>query len=700
MSVYSYPESTADLDIYTVDLTAQASAGKLDPVIGREREIRRAMRILARRTKNNPVLIGQPGVGKTAVVEGIATRIASRDVPESLLDKRILSLDLGQLLAGTRYRGDFEERLRNLIHTIEASKGEAVLFIDELHMLVGAGNSEGGADAANLLKPALSRGTIHCIGATTIDEYEAHITKDKALERRFQPVLIAEPSVVDTISILRGVRERYEVHHGILIQDAALVAAAELSHRYIANRYLPDKALDLVDEAASRLKLEIESVPVEIDDIERSLWRLRMEQQSLHNENSPAGATRRTQLAREIAAQEQRADRIRALWREQKALVGTIKQLIEVEDALRAEAEDAFRAGNLERATEINYGGIPELSGRIQALEAELHESQVGGCLLREAVTATDIGEIASEWTGIPVERLLTNESFDLCPADLQTTLADTVYGQPNAIRQICQLLAASKYGRRADRPGFVRMFLAGPSGVGKTHCANGLSRRLLDGLGSAAWIDVRTVGDFNSLGQQIYERARSRVCSVCIFEHVDQLSEFTRTQLSLLLEDPYAVRATSEFEHAGDIVFAVVVHTAPDTDPVRWVCNAFGAQDDEVISFCALPEAAVERLVEAELRVVQQRCAEYGTVVDIRDGVVSLLCERVLVASADADTIKHVIHREILRPVTDLISDVEQRADSRISNIDKSDRLARVTVLVYDGELAVRDGLPGDHVE
>ena len=399
------------LERYCQDLTELARQGKLDPVIGRDEEIRRTMQVLSRRTKNNPVLIGEPGVGKTAIVEGIAQRIMAGDVPESLKSKRVLALDLGALVAGAKYRGEFEDRLKAVLKEITAAEGQIILFIDELHTLVGAGAAEGAQDAANMLKPALARGELRCIGATTLDEYRKHVEKDKALERRFQPVLVGEPTVEDTIAILRGLKEKYEVHHGIRIQDAALVAAARLSHRYIADRFLPDKAIDLVDEAASRLKMEIESVPAEIDDLQRQITRLQIELQAMKMERGKAAKARIKELRPQIADLEERAKAMRARWQEQRELVLKVKELKQQEEGLKTEVEQAQREGDLQRAAELTYGELPELKKAAAAAQERLHRSQEQGLYLREEVTDEDIAAIVARWTGIPVAKMLEAES-------------------------------------------------------------------------------------------------------------------------------------------------------------------------------------------------------------------------------------------------------------------------------------------------
>ncbi len=464
---------------YTRDLTDLARSGKLDPVIGRDEEIRRAMQVLSRRTKNNPVLIGDPGVGKTAIVEGIALRIAEGDIPESLKDKKILSLDLGALIAGTKFRGEFEDRLKAVLKEIEAAAGGVILFIDELHTLVGAGGAEGAVDAANMLKPALARGDLRCIGATTLDEYRKYIEKDKALERRFQPVYVGEPSLEDTVAILRGLKERYEVHHGIRIRDAALVAAARLSHRYISGRQLPDKAIDLVDEAASRLKMQIDSRPDPIDQIERRLTSLAIEEQALGKEKDEASAKRLAAVATEISELRERADQMKTVWQHEKSLIGGLRKLKEEVEAAKTEAELAQRRGDLTRAAELRFGRIPEIEKGILAKSDELKEAQKHGSFLREEVTEEDVAAIVSKWTGIPVDKMLEGEQARLLL--LEERLHARVVGQDEAVSAVANAVRRARAGLQDPNRPIGSFIFLGPTGVGKTELARALAEFLFD---------------------------------------------------------------------------------------------------------------------------------------------------------------------------------------------------------------------------
>ena len=536
---------------FTQDLTQMAREGKLDPVIGRDEEIRRAMQVLSRRTKNNPVLIGEPGVGKTAIVEGIALRIAADDVPESLKNKKLLSLDLGALVAGAKYRGEFEERLKAVLGEVQNAAGQIILFIDELHTLVGAGAAEGAQDAANMLKPALARGQLRCIGATTLDEYRKHIEKDKALERRFQPVFVGEPSVEDTIAILRGIKEKYELHHGIRIEDAAIVSAAKLSHRYIADRFLPDKAIDLVDEAASRIKMEIESTPADIDFSQRELTRLQIEEQALNLEKNSAAKERLKKLKQEIADKKEELEAKTSRWQQQRELLEKSKDLKTRLDQLKTEAELAQARGDLQKTAEIRYGKIPEVEKEMEAFSQKLQDTPAEESYLREEVTATDIAAVVSRWTGIPVDKMLESESQRLL--EMESRLSERVVGQDEAVSRISKAIRLSRAGLQdPNRPIGSFLFL-GPTGVGKTELAKALAEFLFDDERSMVRIDMSEYMEKHSVSRLV-----GAPPGYVGYDEGGQLTEAVRRR-------PYSVVLLDEVEKAHADVFNVLLQVMDD---------------------------------------------------------------------------------------------------------------------------------------
>ncbi len=539
------------LERFTRDLTEQARNGKLDPVIGRDEEIRRVIQVLSRRTKNNPVLIGEPGVGKTAIVEGLAQRIVNGDVPESLKNKRLISLDVGQLVAGTKYRGEFEERLKSVLKEIVAGEGLFVVFIDELHTIVGAGAAEGAVDAANMLKPMLARGELHVVGATTLDEYRKHIEKDAALERRFQPVLVGEPSVADTIAILRGLKERYEVHHGVRITDPAIVAAATLSDRYIGDRFLPDKAIDLIDEAASKLRIEIDSLPQEIDEVERRIVQLEIEKAALSKEKDKASRERLKVLEKELADLKERSAAMKVRWQAEKEAIQRIRGLKAKVESLKAEAEQATRRGDLAKAAELTYGAAPGVERELKEAEAKLGVLQKGGQYLKEEVDADDVAEIVARWTGIPVTRMMESEKERL--AHLEAHLGARVIGQPEAVAAVANAVRRSRAGLSdPNRPTGSFIFL-GPTGVGKTETARALAEFLFDDERALVRLDMSEYMEKHAVsrmlgappgyvgyeeGGQLTEAVRRRPYSVVLFDEIEKAHADVFNVLLQILDD------------------------------------------------------------------------------------------------------------------------------------------------------------------
>ncbi len=668
------------LQKYGRDLTEEARKGKLDPVIGRDSEIRRVMQVLSRRTKNNPVLIGEPGVGKTAIAEGLARRIISGDVPEGLKNKRLVTLDIGSLLAGAKYRGEFEDRLKAFLKEVISSEGQIILFIDELHTLVGAGKAEGApVDAANMLKPALARGELHTIGATTLDEYRKYIEKDPALERRFQPVMVGEPTVADTIAILRGLKERYEVHHGVRIQDSALVSAAVLSHRYITDRFLPDKAIDLVDEAASRLRIELDSLPTEIDQIERRIMQLEIERTALKKENDKASKERLVKLDKELADLQEQSRHLKVQWQSEKSVVTEIRDLKSAIELARAQAEQAQRAGDLSKAAEVQYGQLPELEKRLKTAEAKLARVQQSGGMLTEEVTENDIAEVVAAWTGVPVSRLLEGEREKL--VHMEERLRQRVIGQDDAVVAVANAVRRARSGLQdPNRPVGSFLFL-GPTGVGKTELARALAEFLFDDENAMVRIDMSEYMEKHAVarligappgyvgyeeGGQLTEAVRRRPYSVILFDEVEKAHHDVFHVLLQVLDDG---RLTDGQGRVVDFKNAVVILTSnigsrhfaegrDDTDTIRQQVMEdlrahfrpeFLNRVDEIIVFHNLGREQLKRIVDIQLARVQQRLADQRITLTVTDAARELLSHEGYDPVYGARPLKRVIQKRIL---------------------------------------------------
>ncbi len=652
----------AALEKFGRDLTELAERGKLDPVIGRDQEVRRVIQVLSRRTKNNPVLIGEPGVGKTAIVEGLAQRITSGDVPEGLKDRRVWSLDVGSLLAGSKYRGEFEERLKAVLAEIRQADGRVILFIDELHTIVGAGAAEVAVDAANLLKPMLARGELRAVGATTLDEYRKHIEKDAALERRFQPVLVGEPSVTDTIAILRGLKERYEVHHGVRIADDAIVAAAMLSDRYIADRFLPDKAIDLIDEAASRLKIEIDSVPVEIDSVERRIIQLEIEQAALQKETAESAVQRREAIGRELADLREQADGMRAEWQAEKEAIERVRNLKALIEETRADAERAQRDQDLQRAAELTYGDLPRLEKELADAMARLEEVQANSPMLKEEVGASDVAEVVGSWTGIPVSRLLEGELEKL--VQMEARLHDRVIGQDEAVTAVSNAIRRSRAGLGdRDRPIGSFIFL-GPTGVGKTELAKALAGFLFDSEKAMVRIDMSEYMEKHAVsrlvgappgyvgydeGGQLTEAVRRRPYSVLLLDEIEKAHPDVFNVLLQLLDDG---RLTDSQGRTVDFKNTIVIMTSNATDLEATFRPEFLNRVDEIVTFQRLSREQLTEIVDLQAAGLRSRLAERRIELELTSGARALLVEHGYDPAYGARPLKRTLQREVENPL------------------------------------------------
>jgi ATP-dependent Clp protease ATP-binding subunit ClpB len=665
------------LEKYGRDLTEAASQGQLDPVIGRDDEIRRVIQVLSRRTKNNPVLIGEPGVGKTAIAEGLAQRIVSGDVPEGLRDRRVVALDIGALIAGSKYRGEFEDRLKAVLKEIADARGTVILFIDELHTIVGAGAAEGAVDAANLLKPMLARGELRAVGATTMDEYRKHIEKDAALERRFQPVTVGEPSVEDTIAILRGLKERYEVHHKVDISDSALIAAATLSHRYIADRFLPDKAIDLIDEAASRLRIEIDSVPTEIDEVERRIMQLEIELTSLGKEKDSAAAERREAIERELAELREQAAGMRAQWQAEKEAIDGASQVKERLEEARAELERAKREGDLQRAGQLQYGEIPELERALAEHEAAERaprddQNPAHPVFFKNQVDADDVAEVVARWTGIPISRLLEGEVQKLI--HMEERLHERVIGQDEAVEAVATALRRSRAGLSdPDRPIGSFLFL-GPTGVGKTELARALAEFMFDSSDAMIRIDMSEYMEKHSVsrlvgappgyvgyeeGGQLTEAVRRRPYSVVLLDEIEKAHADVFNTLLQVMDDG---RLTDGQGRTVDFKNTVLIMTSniqvnADGDQLRGELlehfkPEFVNRLDDIVRFHALTREQISQIVEVQVARVVERVAQRGITLELTPAARELLGNLGYDPTYGARPLKRVIGKRLVDPL------------------------------------------------
>jgi len=692
------PESKYEaLERYGRDLTKLAAGGKLDPVIGRDDEIRRVIQVLSRRTKNNPVLIGDPGVGKTAIVEGLAQRVVRGDVPEGLKQKRVVQLDMGALVAGTKFRGEFEERLKAVLKEITDAAGEIILFIDELHTVVGAGAAEGAIDAANMLKPMLARGELHTVGATTLDEYRKHIEKDPALERRFQPVFVDEPSVEETISILRGLKERYEIHHRVRITDAAVIAAATLSDRYISERFLPDKAIDLIDEAASRLRMEIDSKPIELDEIDRRIMQLEIEREALRREADPASAERRARIEQELEGLKRDSERLRQQWQREKAGIGAVSETKKRIEEARRQIEEAERKADLETAARLRYGTLRELQQELARQEQSLGEAHQDGRLLKEEVGAEDIAEVVSKWTGIPVSRLLEGEMRKLL--QMEERLHERVVGQDEAVRAVSDAIRRSRAGLGDPRRPIGTFLFLGPTGVGKTELARTLAAHLFDDEDAMVRLDMSEYQEKHTVsrlvgappgyvgfeeGGQLTEAVRRRPYRVVLFDEIEKAHTDVYNILLQIMDDG---RLTDGHGRTVDFRNTVIIMTAnvgsqylqrldPEQEAQfemariqvlgevrRTFRPEFLNRIDEMVVFRPLSRREIRSIVDLQLRLLQERLAGQKIAVDLTEGALDYLAREGYSPDFGARPLRRLIQREVENRLARMVLSGELRS-------------------------------------
>ena len=678
------PESKyQSLEKFGTDLTDAARIGKLDPVIGRDEEIRRVVQVLCRRSKNNPVLIGEPGVGKTAIAEGLALRIVAGDVPDSLRDRRVVSLDIGSLIAGAKYRGEFEDRLKAVLREVSEADGQVILFIDELHTIVGAGNAEGSADAANMLKPALARGELRCIGATTLDEYRKYVEGDAALARRFQPVFVGEPTVEDTISILRGLKERYEVHHGVRIHDAALVAASTLSHRYITDRFLPDKAIDLVDEAASRVRVQVDSMPEELDQLERKRTQLEIEREALKKETDPASGERLAAVEQEVAGLREQSDSMKGGWQIEKDLIARLRAAKERREALSADYQRAERAGDLERAAELRYGKLVALENEIGESQKELATVQEQGSFLSEEVTSEEIAEIVSKWTGVPVTKMLEGEQAKLL--EMEARMAERVIGQDEALRAVSNAVRRARAGLQDPSRPIGSFIFLGPTGVGKTETARALAGFLFDDEQAMVRIDMSEFMEKHAVsrlvgappgyvgydqGGYLTEAVRRRPYSVVLFDEIEKAHPDVFNIFLQILDDGRLTDGqgrTVDFRNTvlimtsnigGQHIIDLGVDEEPEMrsrvmDALRGHFKPeFLNRVDDVVIYRALREEQIGFILDIQLKELDMRLADRRLTLSLSEEARAWLAKRGYDPQYGARPLKRLIQREVQDPL------------------------------------------------
>lgn len=676
-------EKYQPLEKYGRDLTDLARLGKLDPVIGRDEEIRRVVQVLSRRTKNNPVLIGEPGVGKTAIVEGLAQRIVNGDVPETLNNRRLVGLDMGALVAGAKYRGEFEDRLKAVLKEVEAAEGEIIMFIDELHTMVGAGAAEGSVDASNMLKPALARGTLRCVGATTIKEYRKYVEKDAALERRFQPVLVQEPTVEDTISILRGLKEKYEVHHGVRIKDSAIVGAATLSHRYISDRFLPDKAIDLIDESASRLRIEIDSMPAEIDEVEHKIIQAQIEREALKKETDEASKERLARLEKKLAAMKEKSGEMKVHWQNEKETIQSIRKAKEELERVGIEAQQAEREGNLARAAELRYGVASDLKKRLEEARTTLAEFQSGGKMLKEEVDAEDVAEVVSMWTGIPVARMMEGEREKL--VHMEERLSKRVVGQNEPIVAVSNAVRRARSGLQDPNRPIGSFIFMGPTGVGKTELAKALAEFIFDDEQAMVRVDMSEYMEKHSVarligappgyvgyeeGGYLTESVRRRPYSVVLFDEIEKAHPEVFNVLLQILDDG---RMTDGHGRTVDFKNAIIIMTSnvgsnwiqelgvgDQEEMEKRVMEALRAgfkpeflnRIDDIIIFHNLAPEQLTAIVDIQLKSVQKRLQDKHVTLDLSDAAKALLAREGYDPVYGARPLKRAIQKHIENPL------------------------------------------------